>query len=81
MEFIVTCGCADTDKFVESAFPLIKPATPLPQIYTPEQALERLGHVGGAYRRLMAMVKTKEKFAFYFNGGECWDLLKGVRIG
>lgn len=74
-EIIVTCGCGDTDKFAADAFKILFKDRPLPPISHEE------GWLGNdrANQMVRALNKSKEKFAYYFNGEEVWDLLKGVR--
>lgn len=75
-DFILTCGCGDTDKFATSAF----------KILFKDRATPPIKHTGGGIENVQmremvsALEKAKEKFAYYFGEDEVWDLLKGVRV-
>lgn len=76
-DFILTCGCGETDKFAATAFRLLFKEKPMPPINHSSGRLE-----GDQVNKMVeALGKSKEKFAYYFSEEEIWDLLKGVRIG
>lgn len=75
-EEIVTCGCKDTDTFAKNAFRLLferKDYPPLRHHQTFSQNTEVLEMV-------TALERTKRPYAYYFNGEEVWDLMKGVKV-
>lgn len=75
MERIITCGCGDTDQFATAAYKILfKNATPpISHSYETVEIAKWLPY-------LKALEKSGEKYAYYVNEEEMWDLLKGVRI-
>lgn len=86
-EFIITCGCGDTDKFSEDAF----------QMLFPEEDLPRIVHSFGVTKHKLlrqvvnGLTEGKEKYAYLVSYGKAgivgdreevyvWDLLKGTRV-
>lgn len=85
MEYIYTCGCADTDSFGADAFRILFPGHDLPSIRHLGEMTKDFAENTTARRQLRALQQSKAKFAYYMKadgpeGLECWDLLKGVRI-
>lgn len=73
---IITCGCGDTDSFAESAFRIIFPDTPIPEITHNTLSLTNPTHI----QMVNALAKADKKYALLFTDEGVWDLNKGVQI-
>lgn len=86
-EFIINCGCGNTDDFSKDAYRMLFPDDDLPRI------IHKLGIVKHKLLRdiVTALVDGKEKYAYFVSYGKAgivgdkeevyvWDLLKGIRI-
>lgn len=85
MKAIVTCACAGAPKYCESAFKVLFPDVPLPQMYIKSKAKEILDSVpkeSEVYREISIILRKRGRYGFYFEydeGGKIldyWNLLK-----
>lgn len=77
MGYIITCGCGDTNQFAKDAFRLLFKGQPIPPVINPEALPSELSLLSP---QVEAADRSGEKFAFYADGEELWDLMKGVRL-
>lgn len=78
-EFIVTCGCGETDEFAKNAFRLLFPNTDCPKIIR----MASISRNPKILEFVKALEKSGKAYAYYFKEDdelEVWDLMKGVRV-
>lgn len=81
--YIVSCGCGETDQFAQDAYRLLFPKHPMPPLVSSLYAYNQLKgvpHEGKTYELAKAALISNGKYAYFFGDGQIYDLLKGVRI-
>lgn len=89
MNYIITCGCGNTDDFVRDALPLLLGEVPEHSYYSGVEEIDQLMLTLPKSQfkdQLRALRYGPEKFAYYYELGEgytiaaCYDLVKGLRL-
>lgn len=87
-KYIVTCACPGTPKFAQDAFAILHPDEPQPPIVSGRTDIISLAEKFNKtefYDKLMALSRSKEKFAYLFTieYGEVKELVNlksGARV-
>lgn len=89
MKAIVTCACAGAPKYCDSAFKVLFPGEPLPNMYIKSKAKELLEIVpegSEIHFQVSRILRRKGRYGFYFEYDEtgkivdCWNLLRHKRV-